>query len=689
MRLTSNQLICGLCQQLSDTESSRERTTSRFLLLDLCLCVSSQIAHFFSLGIRIVARTWMVSIFFCTFAPIIKMFGTMKQRIYKLLLIYVVLVAIFALQHPVFIACYHSLFRGVGLGGVCAATWHGLRMDMAMAGYLAIVPGLLAAASVWTAGRAMRYAACIYSAVAAAVVSLSFVVDLCLYGYWGFRLDATPVFYFFTSPADAVASVSGWFVVMGLLAAAAYGAGVYWVLQKILTADVPLLPTLRSRIVATAVAIVLTGVLFIPIRGGFTTSTMNLSAAYFSQNQRLNHAAINPLFSFMHSMAHQTDFASQYRFMDNADAERLMEALRDKPVADADSVPRLFTTNRPNVIFIILESFSSHLLPSLGGENVAPNLDAMSREGVTCTNFWGNSFRTDRGLVSIISGYPAQPSTSIMKFAEKVEHLPSIPKAMKREGYDLKYYYGGDANFTNMLAYLVSAGFDKVVSDKDFPLKDRTGKWGAPDHLVFERMLADLKADPNPRRPIFRILQTSSSHEPFEVPFAKFDDKLLNAMAFSDAQIGRLIDRLRESPVWNNLLVVLVADHGYPYPYDLAYNAPLRHRIPMIWLGGALATASRTVDTYASQIDICATLLAQMGLPHDEFDYSKNIFGATPPHKFGYYCFSDGFGVIDADGETVYDNTGETVLFQTGPQSERLEWGKAMLQTTYEDIGRR
>lgn len=157
----------------------------------------------------------------------------MKQRIYKLLLIYVVLVAIFALQHPVFIACYHSLFRGVGLGGVCAATWHGLRMDMAMAGYLAIVPGLLAAASVWTAGRAMRYAACIYSAVAAAVVSLSFVVDLCLYGYWGFRLDATPVFYFFTSPADAVASVSGWFVVMGLLAAAAYGAGVYWVLQKI------------------------------------------------------------------------------------------------------------------------------------------------------------------------------------------------------------------------------------------------------------------------------------------------------------------------------------------------------------------------------------------------------------------------------------------------------------------------
>ena len=74
---------------------------------------------------------------------------------------------------------------------------------------------------------------------------------------------------------------------------------------------------------------------------------------------------------------------------------------------------------------------------------VTPNLNKLSEEGIFFRNFYANSFRTDRGLVSIISGYPAQPSTSIMKFAEKVEHLPSIPKAMKREGYDLKYYYGG------------------------------------------------------------------------------------------------------------------------------------------------------------------------------------------------------------------------------------------------------
>lgn len=75
---------------------------------------------------------------------------------------------------------------------------------------------------------------------------------------------------------------------------------------------------------------------------------------------------------------------------------------------------------------------------------------------------------------------------------------------------------------------------------------------------------------------------------------------------------------------------MLVADHGYPWPRSLSYNEPLRHRIPMIWLGGAVA-APRVVDTYASQIDICATILGQLGIDHSDFDYSKDIFAPDPP----------------------------------------------------------
>ena len=398
----------------------------------------------------------------------------------------------------------------------------------------------------------------------------------------------------------------------------------------------------------------------------------------------------NPVFSFLSSVGDNENYAEAYPFFEEERRKTLFEELRgNRPGADAGT-PRLLRSDRPNVVLILLESFGRTIMDeTVNGEPVMPNMQRFKREGVWFENFFANSFRTDRGQVAVLCGFPAQTTMSIMKLPRKSATLPSLARSLGREGYRSVFMYGGDLNFTNQASFMYSTGWEELIWQKDMQLDAPTSKWGYADDVVVDLFGDEVEALGRAEQPFLAGLLTLSSHEPFEVPFAKFDDKLLNAMAFSDAQIGRLIDRLRESPVWDNLLVVLVADHGYPYPYDLAYNAPLRHRIPMIWLGGALAAPPRTVDTYASQIDICATLLAQLGLPHDEFDYSKNIFGATPPHKFGYYCFSDGFGVIDADGETVYDNTGETVLSQTGPQSERLEWGKAMLQTTYEDIGRR
>ena len=157
-------------------------------------------------------------------------------------------------------------------------------------------------------------------------------------------------------------------------------------------------------------------------------------------------------------------------------------------------------------------------------------------------------------------------------------------------------------------------------------------------------------------------------------------------MAFTDECVGRMIERWKASPAWDDLLVVLVADHGFPYPKSLVYNEPLRHRIPMIWTGGALATPPRAVDEYASQIDLCATLLGQLGIAHDDFEYSKDIFAPALP-KFAYYAFNEGFGVVDASGHVVYDAAAGRVLDETAPGL--LDIGRTMLQTTYVDIGRR
>ena len=484
-----------------------------------------------------------------------------------------------------------------------------------------------------------------------------------------------------------MASVSFWFVLLGILAMFIYAALLYYIFYMVLIRErKPLKIPYRRQNVSLAL-LLLTAALFIPIRGGFTVSTMNLSKVYFSQDQRMNHAAINPAFSFMYSATHQTNFDKQFRFMDPKVADELFATMLDKPVTTTDSIPQLLNTQRPNIIFIILESFSTHLMETFGGQpNVAVNMDKFAKEGILFSNFYASSFRTDRGLASIISAYPGQPSTSIMKYPEKTDKLPSIPRSLKNAGYSLDYYYGGDADFTNMRSYLMSSGIEKIVCDKDFPLSERTSKWGAQDHVLFQRLMKDIKEEKQ-KEPFLKFVQTSSSHEPFEVPFHRLDDKGLNAFAYADSCVGDFVKQYKELPLWKNTVFVLVPDHQGVYPYPIE-NPLDGQTIPLILIGGAIKEP-RVIDTYASQIDIAATLLSQLGLPHDEFTFSKDIMNPASPH-FGYFTRPNFFGMVTPENQLVYNLDANTVQLDEGTEKgANLEKGKAFLQKLYDDLAKR
>ena len=347
----------------------------------------------------------------------------------------------------------------------------------------------------------------------------------------------------------------------------------------------------------------------------------------------------------------------------------------------------MLRTQRPNVVVVILESFARTVMDEqVDGEPVMPHMRRLREEGVWFENFFANSFRTDRGEVALLSGFPAQTRTSIMKLPGKSRSLPSLARSLDSAGYATSFSYGGDLNFTDQASYMYATGWQELVWQKDLHFATTPSDWGYDDAVMCD-WFADRVIDLDRRgEPFLAGLLTLSSHKPFDVPFEKFENRILNAFAFSDECVGRMVERLKASPAWDNLLLVLVADHGYPYPRSLTYNEPLRHRIPMIWTGGAVA-APCVVEEYASQIDLCATLLGQLGLPHDDYDYSKDIFAPAPPRKFAYYTFNDGFGVVDASGAVVWDATTQQTV--SGDDPELLEIGRTMLQTTYVDISRR
>lgn len=634
----------------------------------------------------------------------------MKERLIGFFKTYFLIVCIFIVQKPLFMLFYQSFYAHTSAADWFRVIWHGLPLDLSLAGYLTAIPGFLYIISAWTLSRVLHRVWCGYFLFVSLLISLIFTVDMGLYEYWGFRLDATPLFYFFSSPKDAVASVSAWTVIGGIVAMAVYAVLLYAVFRGVLLQERSFfrmkLPYRRVRV--SVVLLLLTGALFIPIRGGFTVSTMNVGKVYFATDQRLNHAAINPAFSLMESLAKQKDFGKQYRFMEAAEADRIFAGLTDPAVTGADtlhtdtlsqaadSLHSLFTVPRPHVIFVIMESFSSKLMQTLGGiPNVAVCLDSLAREGVLFTNFYANSFRTDRGLVAILSGYPAQPTTSIMKYPRKTQSIPAIAGSLKKAGYGATYYYGGDADFTNMRSYLMSSGFDEIISDQDFPMSERLSKWGAHDHLVFNRLLDDLKAEAAatdslavPASPQFRVLQTSSSHEPFEVPYRRLEDDRLNAFAYADSCMGDFVKQFRELPQWKNTVILFVPDHLGAYPEHISNLDIERYQIPLLLAGGAIRRPRR-IDAYGSQQDIAATLLAQLSLPHAEFTFSKDMLNPASPH-FAFFTVPDAFGLATPDNRLIFNNESGTVVLDEGEaKGKNLPLGQAYLQKLYDDIAKR
>lgn len=596
----------------------------------------------------------------------------------------------FIIGKLLFVAFNPAVYSGIGVGDVLSVLGHGFSMDLSVSAYFSIVPAILFFVSIFYGEkRLLRRILKAYFALLSLILGAVTLLDTVIYGYWLFKLDSTPLFYFLSSPSSAFASMEWWMApvaVIGWLLLSAVFFMIYCGLVLRAAPDIIPVKTGRGRIGSVAVMLLSAGLLFVAIRGGVTVSTMNISRAYFSSEQRLNHAAVNPVFSLMYSLTHQDKFSEQYRYLPAEEASMLFGMMTEQP---CDSVGMLLREGaRPDVYLIILESFSSHLFPSLGGERVAIKLDSIASEGLMFTRFYANSFRTDRGLVSIISGYPGQPNTSIMKFVSKTERLPSFSRRMRDDGgYATEYYYGGDANFTNMRAYLVNAGFDKIVSDLDFPVAKRLSKWGVHDGELFVRVIEELTPY-DASHPKLRVIQTSSSHEPFDVPYdgyGRFSDPRPKAFAYADSCAASFISSLRESGDWGNSLVIVVPDHYGAYPET---DDPLaRHRIPLFMTGGALARHG--VDhTVGAQTDIAATLLGALGLRHDDFIFSHNLFNPCSPH-FAFFADPSRIGIISDADTTVFNLDISSVERYPGASGKGAKRAQAFLQTLYDDLSKR
>lgn len=610
------------------------------------------------------------------------------------MLTFIVFAAIYWLSCVIFFQLIQkTLFLAVNVKGVKTCLTQkavhdiyqkGFISDAIVASYLTALPMILAGMAAMLPGGWLLPALTAYNVLMALTVGLISVGDAMLYPFWKAKVDAS-VFAYMKSIKGATASVSGGFIVgwalVWLAASVLFFMGSEYVTVVYTRGFLSAGGLPWWGYVAVSLCIVLcAGVLFAIIRG-LKIRPNNPSVVYFSSEPFFNHAALNPAYNLIYSFGTRNEFAGQFRAFGQEECDRIFQELY--PRADVAPEPVL-KTDRPDIMVIVWESFGAEFSGVLGGRrDVTPNFDHLCSEGVLFSNCRASSFRTDRALPAIFCGLPGQPTTSIVRYTRKLPQLPSFVRDLRDRGYDTTAVHGGELTIMHKSDFYLSSGHSRLVAQKDFPSGLDAGKWGIHDYPVLDWAAREAKRLTGLNEPWLMTVQTLSSHEPFKVPYARLEDAAANSMAYTDAALGNMVTRLKESGVWDNLLLIVVADHGLNRADSRLSREEYCH-IPLLMAGGAVRNP-KVVDTLMCQTDLAATLLGQLGMGHGNYPFSRDVLSADYVAPNALHTYANGFLFTDGTGTTDYDNVGQAAVGDTGDR-KREERGKAILQKLYEYI---
>ncbi len=581
------------------------------------------------------------------------------MRIYiSLLKQYIFWITVFAVQRIIFFVYYKDLIKAdkIPLGEVLYSFVAALKLDTSTALYILILPFLLWVVSLFGGGKVLDVINKIYSAFVLWAYLMISAGETGLYGEWKTKLSFKALLYF-KHPDEVFRSATTKETVLFFLLVTVQFIVFYFLYKKFVFTS--LKNKQRGKTGWKIVNVfVLATVMFIGIRGGLKAIPISASQSYFSKHEILNIGAVNPAYNLLYNtIDYFTMFKHNvFKTMPEDEAEKIVKQLHYVPV-DTTAV-HLLNIEKPNIVVILLESFSGDLIESLGGDpRITPNFHEIEKEGLLFTDFYASGNRSQQALGSLYAGLPSIPVTTLTAHPEKYKSVPSLVKVLNKQGYFSSFYFGGQLIYGNIRSFIIANGFDRVVEGKDFDGSLPRQMLGVPDEYMFNRFLNDIN---KMKRPFFANAFTLSSHSPYDVPggwplkWVKLENKFVNSAHYTDKCLGEFFKEAKQQSWWDSTLFIIMADHSHASYHNYSLGSFEYHKIPLLLTGGALKKEYRGKqnNTLMSNVDVTATLLHQLGLPSDRFFWSKNIFNPYE-QRFAYFDLYNGFGWKRPYGELV------------------------------------
>ena len=612
------------------------------------------------------------------------------KTIWTLIRYYCFWLLFFFLERLVFILYNAPKLATQSFSEVLPAFRYGLWMDASMAGYICAVPLLIFLISwyfPWLIVPAgiLKY----YTWILVAICSLLTVINFNIYREWGTKVNYRTFEFAIQSPKEALASsgssplLLSFTILFALIIVAVFLAKIIinWHINR-----------KGHWLGKLASSLLLAGLTVLSIRGGFQDAPMNESMAYYSTNLTLNYAAVNTEWGLATDIKNaKYNTKNPYAYFNRDNAQQTIAGFYEKP--DSAGL-QVLTTARPNVVLIIMESHTGNVVESLGGEpDISNSIERLKGEGIFFDQIYSAAGRTDKGVVAVLSGFPAQASRSIMKENSKQSAIPALSQIFSRNGYVTPFFYGGESRFANMKSYLLSHDVKKIIEKSSFDKQYLNSSWGAFDGPVYQRMTQELASE---QQPFFATMLTLTNHEPFGLPVPprfkgdNTEDKFRSTAFYADSCLGAFIEHAKSQSWYKNTLFVVVADHGHFLPRtDLEIFDPRRYRIPLLFFGPVIKPAfkGKTIHMIGGQTDIANTLLTQLNIDAKAFTWSKDLLNpASKP--FAFYNWDQGFGFMTPENTIGFDAVSKQVIYSTKPNQTNADpaviAGKSFMQEVYQ-----
>lgn len=285
------------------------------------------------------------------------------------------------------------------------------------------------------------------------------------------------------------------------------------------------------------------------------------------------------------------------------------------PAEASKSVPE-------NLLLITIDTLRPDHLGCYGDRSIkTPNIDDLAAHGIRFAQAVAAVPLTLPSHASILTGtYPPVHGVRDMGGFVLGDSPPTLATVLAKAGFRTAAFVG---SFTLDHRFGLNRGFETYDDDMP-PAGTASASVREPERraeVVADRALAWLAARPPGR--FFLWVHFFDPHTPYDPPEpyrSQYAGRLYDGeIAYTDAQLGRLLEALRQKGLAERTLIALLGDHGESLGEHgesthgiFLYDATVR--IPLI-LAGPGVPAGKTVEAQVRSIDLMPTILAALRLP--------------------------------------------------------------------------